>query len=380
MGVRKINRDINWLGEFTDSNLESEFLAHDMQRIIWIIKPLAWMLMVLGTSSILCNYFIIADRNVLISNIIVKVLLILLTFGLLIWTRYVKRFSDYVHGITLYEIISVLCLVYMFRSHTPAHYLLQPLGITMVLLVLSIIPNRWINKLGVSLLAGISLFIASVLASGDIDKQSLLGYLMYTCMVIVLINVSSYLQHYNKRLSYIKDKEIIMLSAIDSLTGAYNRTKISEELVKWFNYSKRYDTPLSIMIIDFDNFKKINDAHGHLAGDNVLAELSSIIRENIRKTDVFGRWGGDEFVLVLPNTGIEQALKIAKRLREKIESNVFNIAGKMTCSIGLSQLSVEDNVEMLLHKTDRLLYKAKKTGKNKVVWHPGVLEAKGEVH
>lgn len=168
--------------------------------------------------------------------------------------------------------------------------------------------------------------------------------------------------------------KIKSLSVIDGLTELYNRRYVMELFKVEFAKSARYDTPLSLVMIDIDDFKKINDTHGHLSGDLVLKTLSGIIKGSLRSVDLPGRYGGEEFILILPETERENAAMVSDRIREKVLNHTFKTMNAdpltVTISMGVSELSDLDNKtnELELIKiADARLYKAKRTGKNKVV-------------
>jgi polar amino acid transport system substrate-binding protein len=163
------------------------------------------------------------------------------------------------------------------------------------------------------------------------------------------------------------EKELKKLSIIDSLTGIYNRYKIDTTLNQQIAFSKRHKTPLSIIFFDIDHFKKINDTYGHNVGDIVLKELTMLVKNNIREYDIFGRWGGEEFIIILPNTTLKNAVIIAKKLKNVIENNDFSYIGKLTCSFGVTELKENDTAESFLVRVDNLLYTAKKSGRNTVI-------------
>ncbi len=152
----------------------------------------------------------------------------------------------------------------------------------------------------------------------------------------------------------------------DNLTGVYNRNKFDELFENELNRVKRYHNPTSIMILDIDHFKKFNDTYGHLIGDEVLVLLANTIRNNIRNTDVFARWGGEEFVLLLTETTGKTACNIADNLRKKIENAHHSKAGKITASFGVTQLNASDTMESAFKRCDEALYKAKASGRNRV--------------
>ncbi len=162
------------------------------------------------------------------------------------------------------------------------------------------------------------------------------------------------------------EEELNEAANIDSLTNCYNRRKIDSILNKELNRVKRYKRALTIIFFDVDNFKEINDTLGHNIGDEVLIKISSITKSNIRSTDFFGRWGGEEFIIILPETTKEQATNVAHLLKEKISNNDFSIERKITCSFGISQYEETDSADTLLTRADNAMYFVKRNGKNSV--------------
>ncbi len=155
------------------------------------------------------------------------------------------------------------------------------------------------------------------------------------------------------------------LAITDTLTGIYNRRKFDETLADEVRRSERYGTPLSLVLLDIDFFKKINDARGHQAGDTALKMLASFIAEKIRSHDVFARYGGEEFVILAPGTGIEGCRKLAEKLRAGIEQYGFAEAGRITCSFGITESQHGDTAESFVRRADVALYRAKKNGRNR---------------
>lgn len=159
------------------------------------------------------------------------------------------------------------------------------------------------------------------------------------------------------------------LSLTDALTGLYNRRHFNAELEREFMRSKRYGGNLCIAIIDIDFFKKINDTYGHLCGDYVLKEVAYLILENFRKTDMVFRYGGEEFVVIMTETSLENSLIPLERLRKTIENNNFIYKGKkitVTISIGV-ETNQTDTTDEFLNNADKALYQAKQNGRNQTV-------------
>ena len=126
--------------------------------------------------------------------------------------------------------------------------------------------------------------------------------------------------------------------------------------------------PYSLIMYDIDRFKSVNDTFGHQAGDTVLQEVSKLAGENIRKTDVAGRWGGEEFVVILFNTKLETAADVAEKLRLLVQNHQFEISKHITISLGVGEIAENETLDDFIRRTDRYLYKAKETGRNKTVW------------
>ncbi|RXJ91595.1 sensor domain-containing diguanylate cyclase [Arcobacter sp. CECT 8983] len=168
------------------------------------------------------------------------------------------------------------------------------------------------------------------------------------------------------------NKELIDLTNKDYLTKVYNRRYFNEYSEKALELAKRNEQDISIIAVDIDRFKKINDTYGHNVGDEVLIKVASIFKNSIRKSDIVARFGGEEFIILLINAKLEEATTIAEKMRLKIEDTVINVDENqidVTASFGVATLNKETNesVETTLKRADDLLYIAKKHGRNEVV-------------
>ncbi|MBL8405397.1 MAG: diguanylate cyclase, partial [Dechloromonas sp.] len=167
-------------------------------------------------------------------------------------------------------------------------------------------------------------------------------------------------------------KELERLSRFDELTNLYNRRHFMTLARHELNRGKRYGGKISVMMIDIDHFKRVNDNHGHRTGDIVLAAIASQISQALRDTDIAGRLGGEEFSVVLPETELGNAILVAERLRQQVAGGAIDIGSgntlNCTLSIGVADWSDKtEDVEKLLHRADQALYAAKNSGRNKVV-------------
>lgn len=172
----------------------------------------------------------------------------------------------------------------------------------------------------------------------------------------------------------VENSRLYRMATLDRMTGLYVHHYFQERLAEEIKRSERSKLPLTLIMADLDNFKLINDNHGHQAGDIMLKDIATIIHNNIRSFDIAARYGGEEFAVILTDTAIDAAHHIAERLRIKVEDAVFSGASvplKMTISIGICQFNPkkDKNKDALIRKADMALYEAKNSGKNLVVIH-----------
>jgi diguanylate cyclase (GGDEF)-like protein len=173
--------------------------------------------------------------------------------------------------------------------------------------------------------------------------------------------------HLSKRLELEElARKLDFRATTDPLTGLFNRRKFNHELSLGISRAQRYGTPLSLVIFDVDHFKAINDTYGHQVGDKVLIDLSKLIAARLRKTDVFARWGGEEFIILVPEASASMALQLAENLRDSIRQSVSGDAETVTCSFGIAEFKDGDSADTFISRADEALYRAKINGRNRV--------------
>ena len=165
----------------------------------------------------------------------------------------------------------------------------------------------------------------------------------------------------------------------DPLTGLFNRRKFDEKLAIEILRAQRYKTPLSLILYDIDYFKLINDTHGHQVGDKVLIDLSRLVAARIRQNDVLARWGGEEFVILVPESSAKMARELAENLREAVQALIFDYSITVTCSFGVAEFEIGDTVETLVARADAAMYRAKMNGRNRVELAPRPAVVKSEL-
>ncbi|MCU7835152.1 MAG: transporter substrate-binding domain-containing protein [gamma proteobacterium symbiont of Taylorina sp.] len=164
-----------------------------------------------------------------------------------------------------------------------------------------------------------------------------------------------------------KNRQLEEISVTDHLTRLYNRIKLDEVLQYEIKRANRLSSPFAIIILDIDFFKQVNDTYGHNIGDQILVELSQTLTNNLREIDILGRWGGEEFLIICPNTAQEGAMTLAENLRKSIEFHEFPEVKHKTASFGVAVFQKKDTAEIIIERADIALYKAKTSGRNMVV-------------
>jgi len=171
-----------------------------------------------------------------------------------------------------------------------------------------------------------------------------------------------------------KLEELTRLTIRDDLTGLFNSRQFYSHIAQEVDRSNRYFRPLSLILMDIDNFKSLNDTYGHLSGDRVLSSTGDIIKAAIRKQDTAYRYAGDEFTIILPETEIEKALAVAERVRQAIESETHVLSNpkplKVTVSIGVVEHLTDEEIKSFVHRADSAMYVSKRNGRNKISMLP----------
>ena len=191
--------------------------------------------------------------------------------------------------------------------------------------------------------------------------------------------IAGYLMEFYARINFENKQKILQMqekleeqAKNDYLTGLYNRRYFDEKAKKALLKSTKKNSLMSLIVLDIDYFKKINDTFGHAIGDEVIKSLAELLKDNTRKEDIISRFGGEEFVVLLPNTSKEEAFDIAEKLRHKVETTKLNIYDKQfvkfTISLGIDESNNNSsNISEIINNADMALYEAKNSGRNKTI-------------
>jgi diguanylate cyclase len=198
--------------------------------------------------------------------------------------------------------------------------------------------------------------------SGIIAQKELIS-LTYSKWAMLMKDYQEELSELNHILEH-KNKEYEEKASIDALTGLYNRYKFTELYISSYTSMIQRSNNMSLILLDIDFFKKINDTYGHNVGDQVLVQLSNVLLRNLRNIDIICRWGGEEFVVLAPTVDLERAKVLAEKLRSSIESLELDKVGTITSSFGVTQVVEGDTMEDVIDRADKALYLAKNSGRN----------------
>ncbi len=195
---------------------------------------------------------------------------------------------------------------------------------------------------------------------------SLVNLIFSATCITILISFSELSRAKAYDFIRLKNEELLRLSHTDALTGISNRLKLDEVMLKELARIKRGTPNFSVIIGDLDLFKRFNDNFGHLAGDQILVEIASAIVPVCRLADTVGRWGGEEFLIICPETPLEGAMVLAEKIRKAVESLQLHRYGSITISLGVTTSRTQDDINTIIHRADKALYLAKSDGRNQV--------------
>lgn len=367
MGIYKNKEISKFTCEFKDKELEKEFFEKNMKKDMRLFKGLILILAAVYLLFIIPD-FIVLDTVVDFHQILA--IRIINFLALLILYFYINKISSYNTQSYIISVVQTSIIISYFIIASSYgndwNYYIKIFDIILFLMVIYILPNKLLNKFVISDVLKIVFFYTAYQYT-SVESMDFIAGIVYTSIIHLVMFLLTYKIGYHHRLKYLNDLELKYLSEIDNLTGIYNRNKLDKEVENWIKLKKRYGFDLSIIFLDFDNFKDINDEYGHVEADNILVKSVRKIESIIRETDVFGRWGGDEFVILLPKSNKTEAVKLAERIRQELHDENKDLEFPITCSYGVTAVIEEDNLNNLLDRVDALMYDAKNAGRDRIV-------------
>jgi len=282
------------------------------------------------------------------------------------WLTRMKSFKTYTIVVSLLEIVSLAISLYVLAQYGTPHFLIQSMGLVATILIIFLVPNKKEYQLALAILAAVSFYGFTYQMQLPATMNELLASVVYSLVAIALCTISAFHNEKNQMGEFISKTRLEQLSTTDFLTNTANRFRLEEEADRWMNFCRRQKLPLCLVFVDVDNLKQINDTYGHAAGDSVLVTLSNLMQKQLRNSDTISRWGGDEFVLLLPNVSQKNAIALLERLKANVLKNGFGVGIRVTCSYGVVEMGEESSFQSMLHEADSLMYTGKREGKDKI--------------
>ena len=356
---------LNWYSEFCDKKIEDEYRESEKTTSLKTVRVLVLLLGSLFTLFIFSDFIFYRDVDSLFAIASLRVLVLLAVLFAFYLTGRIKKYCNVLLMITIVQvfIFAVFLLISVLnRGREPA---IQLASILLLIVAMFSIPNLWKNSLIASIIIMVSymIFGRAFIQSSPYLTMARQG--LYLGVGLIFCAVCIYGRERSQRRHYSAEKQMELMIITDKLTGIYNRGRFEYILDRWIK--NRRHNPFCLVLFDIDNFKRVNDQFGHGVGDQVLIAVSNVINSSIRDTDIFARWGGEEFVILFSNVHIDMAMILAERLRIAVENYNFDKVGRVTISLGVAEHRAEESIIDFVERADGKMYEAKRAGRNKVM-------------
>ncbi|CCO25448.1 GGDEF domain-containing protein [Maridesulfovibrio hydrothermalis] len=361
---------LNWLGEFEDPKVEKAFQCEKWPSVRGRLLFLYFITIASYIGGAYSDFFDLGAGDgfkMLFSARTTVCMFGFFAFLLLLANR-LKHNTQYVLMFLSMFLFILVESLELWVKFSVVGSLSVPATVFMVLAYYILLPPRVVYSLFAGL-CGSSLYLFTLatlvpVTTGTFANSALYFFFANAFGIFFLATFGVSL-----RREYAARSDLEKLIKYDELTGAYSRRRVLEAGNNIFKSSRRFNNSLTVLMMDIDNFKKVNDDYGHHAGDEVLRETSRRCRSVLREVDHFGRLGGEEFVIILPQSNLHQGIRVAERLRNKVCESGISIGGSklpVSISIGAAEMRSHDDFSKLLQDADVQLYRAKKCGRNQV--------------
>ncbi|HPE16323.1 MAG TPA: GGDEF domain-containing protein [Oscillospiraceae bacterium] len=286
--------------------------------------------------------------------------------GIGLGIKEIKAYRLFSLLITLCEILAFAVFIYVLCQYGAPNFLIQAMGIVTIIILAFFVPNRWEYTLLVAVLGTAGFFVCTLLFVKSADRMEFWAAFVYVIIALLLCAIAAKNAENHEFREFAAKNELKRISSTDYLTDAANRYKMEEEAGRWMDFCRRNGMPLSLVFLDVDDLKSINDRYGHPAGDSVLSNLVKLINGQLRSSDLLARWGGDEFVMLLPNVSLDEAGALTQRIRDSVRESRLSQEVSVTCSFGVVEMADGMDFKTLISKADQMMYEGKKEGKDNV--------------
>jgi|GEM_PF-809428 len=352
--------------EFKDKSLEPLYFEEEMRGMLRYVRV---FILLYGISLLLVStyeFFHMIHPHIFAMAMSFRSIVFVASAGMFVLMGRRCRPNHMQFFIVLYELLvfaAYIGVLLISDAHNIADY-----GLAMMALVLAVflIPGRWVV---IELLAAAILLTFMVLSAALAEAlhPDFLRTQIYLWLCFVFMSISSHRASRMSRLQYHKQFLLSRQSVVDKLTGIFNRARFDEALAEWTGLFHRYRTPFSLIMFDLDNYKRVNDVYGHFVGDEVLRRCVAEVQRSLRTGDIFARWGGEEFAILMPYSNLQTAYEHAELLRKRIGQADLGDPGRITASFGVTEIKAGDTADSLIQRVDKYMYLGKRSGKNIVI-------------
>ena len=342
---------------------QSSFYNHRMSAYR---KPTSLLVILAGLINLLLlipDMAMIDSASSKISILIIRAVFSITLFFLSYKFLNITNFRPFSIVVTTCEVVGTLIFLYVFCQYSHPDFLIQSLGLIMLFLVVFLIPNRWFNMLLIALFGALGFLICTLVFVKLENTEDFMAGFAYVMIALLLCAIAARNSEKHQFREFTAKNELERISTTDFLTKTANRFKMKEQAEKWINFCRRQGMPLSIVFADIDNMKAINDKYGHATGDFVLTSFATLIQNQLRASDTLARWGGDEFVFLLPNTTFNNAENLTGRIEACIREFTFIEGYNVSCSFGVIEMKEGSDFISMVNEADKLMYDSKRSDK-----------------
>lgn len=358
---------INRLAEFKDKNMEREFHNNEVIKGLRATRYLILIFSVINFLFVILDYLYLEYNGIsiiLYYSLIPRIIVLAAGTAFFLLVKNARNQSAAIHCVIAYTVLMYLLHEYMAMHFAPVDLIFEALDLVFISFCLFIIPNRWIVNTVTAALLVVIFMALTPLTIPTMEKGTKVILTVYLFSQVLIVGTLMHRINTQKRLNYLQQLQLEVMARTDALTNSPNRAFCDKTLDQMCGSQSDF----SLILFDLDDFKQVNDRHGHLAGDEVIVKIIDAVKKMIRQDDVVARWGGEEFVVILPHTTRGKANEIAERIKEHLaEIKHANGIGTVTASFGVTEYVERDSTKSIIHRADQLLYVAKNHGKNIVV-------------
>jgi len=346
------------------SECRADYLDYKLKGSTEHLKVLAILFGIFNLMLLIPDKLMLTDMSAFAQVLAVRIVFSFLLFALYFRLKKIGSFRTLSLIVSIFELLAIAVFIFVFLKYEEPNLLIQALGMLIIIIGVFVIPNQWVSMLVVSAIGSVGFLFCAYSFIGNFETVAYWASVVYIAAALVLCAYTAYKTGRFQFREFVARRELEHISSTDYLTKTANRYKLDEEAGKWIDFCQRNSLPLTLVFIDIDDFKAVNDMHGHNVGDSVLSSLTDLIRGQLRTSDVISRWGGDEFILLLPNTTLESAVAIVERIKTSITENVFLLGVKITCCYGIVEMKENSDLKSMIEEADCLMYAGKKREKN----------------